>query len=193
MKRQYIEPDRSNQNNYMLDSCVYGTLVEDEELLNVLKKSLSKKFCYYTTAIQDMEVAEGKGAKTYNKECIPIIKKPVPQDLIEKFKTINEELNVMWVPEVATFMLDHMRLDGTNRFIGRNSLEGRLFQEIMKKNNSSGSKPFSHSHDAIIAEAAVHYGCILVSDDKKLKDTVNQFCPGKAITTQQLKEIIEKS
>lgn len=74
MERQYAEPDRSNSNNYMLDSCVYGTLAEDEELFNVLKESVSKKFCYYTTAIQDMEFVEGKGAKTYNKECIPIIK-----------------------------------------------------------------------------------------------------------------------
>ena len=192
MERQYAEPDRSNPNNYMLDSCVYGTLAEDEELFDVLKESVSKKFCYYTTAIQDMEFVEGKGAKTYNKECLPIIKKPVPSDSIEKFRQINKELNVKWVPEVATYMRDHTRVDGTNRFVEKNSLEAKLLQEIMKKNNPDGNKPFFYSHDAIIAEATVHYGCILVSDDKKLRYTVNQFCPGKAITTLRLKEIIEK-
>ena len=192
MGRQYAEPDRSNPNNYMLDSCVYGTLAEDEELFNVFKESISKKFCYYTTAIQDMEFIEGKGAKTYNKECIPLIKKPVPSDSIEKFKQINKELNVKWVPEVATCMRDHTRLDGTNRFVEKNSLEAKLLQEIMKKNNPDGNKPFFYSHDAIIAEATVHYGCILVSDDRKLRHTVNQFCPGRAITTLRLKEIIEE-
>lgn len=193
MVRQYAEPDRYNQNNYMFDSCVYGTLAEDEELFNVFKESISKKFCYYTTAIQDMEFVEGKGAKTYNKECIPVIKKPVPPERIEKFEQINKELNVKWVPEVAVFMCDHARLDGTNRFIARNSLEEKLLQEIMKKNNPDGNKPFFYSHDAIIAEAAVYYGCVLVSDDEKLRRIVNQFCPGRAITTLRLKDIIEEN
>ena len=64
---------------------------------------------------------------------------------------------------------DHARVDGTNRFVARNSLEAKLLQEIMKKNNPDGNKPFFYSHDAIIAEAAVHYGCVLVSDDEKLR------------------------
>lgn len=42
MERQYAEPDRSNPNNYMLDSCVYGTLAEDEELLMCLKNQYQK-------------------------------------------------------------------------------------------------------------------------------------------------------
>lgn len=119
-------------------------------------------------------------------------KKPVLSDSIEKFRKINKELNVKWVPEVATYMRDHTRVDGTNRFVARNSLEAKLFQEIMKTNNPDGNNPFFYSHDAIIAEAAVHYRCILVSDDKKLRNTVNQFCPGRAITTLRLKEIIEE-
>lgn len=51
-------------------------------------------------------------------------------------------------------------------------------------------RPFEYSHDAIIAEAAVHYGCTLVSDDKELRDLVNATLSGRAITTDELLEKI---
>ena len=192
MKKQYSVPDRSNRYNYMLDSCVYGTLAEDEEIFNVFKESISKGFRYYTTAIQNMELFEGKGARMYNSECMPIMEKPVPMNKIESFNQINKELNVMLVSEVATFMRDHFRSDGTNRFISRNSMDEKILQKIMSKNNQNSTKPYSYSHDAIIAEAAMHYGCILVTDDKKLRHAVNQLYPGKAIATNQIKEIIRE-
>lgn len=42
----------------------------------------------------------------------------------------------------------------------------------------------------MIAEAAINYGCILVSDDGELRDEVNALCPKRAITSDELLEII---
>ncbi len=67
------------------------------------------------------------------------------------------------VPEIAYSMRDHVRADGTVRFLAPNSL---------------------------IAEAAVNYGCILVSDDTELRNEVNLGYPNGAITTDELLKII---
>jgi len=189
MGKQYSEPDRENMNNYMLDTSAYNHIVASPEKLSAVKKSISLGFCYYSTAIQDMELS-GEGAKTYNKECVPIIKKPMPLEMIQKFRQLDKELDVKLLPEIATCMLNHSRVDGTNRFCDPNSLEGQLFEKIASKNNYESNRPFEYSHDAIIAEAAVHYGCTLVSDDKELKDLVNTAPFGRAITTDELLEKI---
>ncbi|RKI76752.1 hypothetical protein D7V83_19375 [bacterium 0.1xD8-71] len=189
MKKQYSEPDRKNVNNYMLDTSAYNHIVASSEKLDAAKKSVSLGFCYYSTAIQDLELS-GEGAKTYNKECVPIIKKPMPSEMIQKFRQLDKELDVKLLPEIATCMLNHSRVDGTNRFYDSDSVEGQLFEKIASKNKHESNRPFEYSHDAIIAEAAVHYGCTLVSDDKELRDLMNATPSGRAITTDELLEKI---
>lgn len=189
MEKRYSEPDRKNMNNYMLDTSAYNHIVALPEKLDAVKKSIFLEFCYYSTAIQDMELS-GKGAKTYNKECVPIIKKPMPLEMIQKFRQLDKELDVKQLPEIATFMLNHFRADGTNRFCDPDSMEGQLYNKIESKNKYESNRPFEYSHDAIIAEAAVHYGCTLVSDDKELRDLVNATSSGRAITTDELLEKI---
>lgn len=77
MAKQYSEPDRNNAHNYMFDTSAYNHIVKSPEKLDAVEKSLSYGFCYYSTAIQDMELS-GEGANTYNKDCVPIIKNPMP-------------------------------------------------------------------------------------------------------------------
>ena len=79
--------------------------------------------------------------------------------------------------------------DGTNRFVATDSLSGQIYEKIVRK-KASNKRPFEYSYDAMIAEAAINYGCILVSDDEELRDEVNALCPKRAITTDELLEII---
>lgn len=140
MKKQYSEPDGKNVNNYMLDTSAYNHIVASSEKLEATKKSVSHGFCYYSTAIQDLELS-GEGAKTYNKECVPIIKKPMPSEMIQKFRQLDKELDVKLLPEIATCMLNHSRVDGTNRFYDPDSVEGQLFEKIASKHQSKPSCP----------------------------------------------------
>lgn len=44
----------------------------------------------------------------------------------------------------------------------------------------------------MIAEAAVHYGCVLVTNDVELRESVNLFVPNGAISVEQLLEKIQE-
>lgn len=107
----------------------------------------------------------------------------------QKVDIINKELNIQLVPEIASAMRDHSRLDGTLRFLASDSLSGQIYEKIVSK-KAHDKMPFEFVYDAMIAEAAVNYGCILVSDDGALRDEVNLFCPNGAITTDRLLENI---
>ena len=191
MTKQYSVPNRENDKNYMLDTTAYNHIIMSAEKMDSVIKSVSYGFHYYSTAIQDMELS-GKGAKTYNSECISAtVFSPTP-DFKQKIDVVNKELNVQLVPEIASCMRDHSRLDGTVRFLAPDNIEGQIYKEIVGKNKINGKRPFEYSYDAMIAEAAVHYGCILISDDKPLRDVVNSYFPNRAITTDKLLEIINK-
>ena len=188
MTKKYSEPDKSNPNNYMFDTSAYNHIIESDEKMNATKKSISYGFCYYSTALQDNELS-GKGAKTYNSECISLTDYVVPLEFEQKIDMVDRELNVQLVPEIASCMRDHTRVDGTNRFIASDSLSGQTYEKIISQ-KANDKRPFEYYYDAMIAEAAVNYGCILVSDDGNHRDTVNSLCPNGAITTDELLEII---
>lgn len=189
MKKEYSVPDKDNQNNYMLDTSAYNHIIQSKEKMGATKRSILYGFCYYSTALQDKELS-GKGAKTYNSDCVSVSNFVVSPEFKQKVDIIDEELGVRLVPEIASAMRDYSRLDGTLRFLAPDSLSGQLFKNIVSKNKAGSNKPFAYSYDAMIAEAAINYGCILVSDDEELRDEVNALCPKEAITTDELLEII---
>lgn len=191
MRKQFTVSNKENDNNYMLDTSAYNHIIMSDEKINIVKKSVSYGFCYYSTELQDMELI-GKGAKTYNSECISETGYIPPLDFKQKIGVVNKELNVQLVPEIASCMRDHSRLDGTVRFLAPDSVEGQVYKEIVSKNKINGKRPFEFSYDAMIAEAAIHYGYILISDDKALRDVVNSYFSDRAITTDKLLEIINE-
>lgn len=188
MAKKYSKPDRTNQHNYMLDTCAYSHIIQSAEKMDAVKKSILYGFCYYSTALQDNELS-GKGAKTYNRDCVTVTNNVVPPEFKQKIDIIDKELNVQLVPEISISMRDHARVDGTNRFIAADSLSGQVYEKIVSK-KAHDKMPFEFVYDAMIAEAAVNYGCILVSDDGPLRNEVNLLCPDRAITTDELLEII---
>lgn len=189
MTKKYFEPDRNNKNNYMLDTSAYNHFIQSKEKMEATKRSILYGFCYYSTALQDNELA-GNEAKTYNSDCISVSNFVASPEFKQKVDIIDEELGVRLVPEIASAMRDHSRLDGTLRFLAPDSLSGQLFKNIVSENKAGSNKTFAHSYDAMIAEAVINYGCILVLDDKKLREEVNALCPKGAITTDELSEII---
>lgn len=191
MNKKYTIPDRANLHNYMLDTTAYNHISMNSEMFKIIKESRITGFCYYTTKIQDMELL-GYGAKTYGQDGMPNIKYHMPSEQLKQFDEIEEQLNVGLVPEVGLLMFNHFRADGTHRFIDIESIEGQIFNEIVSKNNSQSKRPFAYSHDAVIAEAAIHYGCILVTDDKELRETINSYMSVRAISTDELVEIIKE-
>lgn len=188
MQKKYSKPDRTNSNNYMLDTSAYNHIMESTEKMDATKKSITYGVCYYSTALQDNELS-GKGAKTYNSDCESVSNFVVPPEFKQKVDIVDKELNVQLVPEIASCMRDHARVDGTNRFVATDSLSGQIYEKIVRK-KASNKRPFEYYYDAMIAEAAINYGCILVSDDEELRDEVNALCPKRAITTDELLEII---
>ena len=113
----------------------------------------------------------------------------MPPEFQQKIDMLDEALGVRLVPEIASAMRDHSRLDGTLRFLASDSLSGQIYEKIASKKVHK-KRPFEYRYDAMIAEAAINYGCILVSDDKPLRDEVNTICSNGAITTDELLEII---
>lgn len=188
MIKKYSVPDKNNCHNYMLDTSAYNHIAESAEKMNIAKKSIAYGFCYYSTVLQDNELS-GKGAKTYNSDCISVSNYVAPTEFKQKMDIIDKELNIQLVPEIASCMRDHSRVDGTNRFIALDSLSGQIYKNVISQ-KANAKRPFEHYYDAMIAEAAVNYGCILVSDDGGLRNEVNLLCPDRAITTDKLLEII---
>ncbi len=112
MSKKYTVPNRENDNNYMLDTTGYNHIIISAEKMNIVKKSVSYGFRYYSTALQDIELS-GKGAKTYNGECISETLYIPTLEFKQKIDIVNKELDVHLVPEIASCMRDHSRLATT--------------------------------------------------------------------------------
>lgn len=171
------------ENSYMLDTSAFNYLALHEKELNILIKSIALGFMYFSTSIQDMEL-RGKGARTYDKNCES--NGFVSQELVEKFMQIKKLLNIKNVSEYAIAMKDHAKVDGTQRFVANNGIPHDVYVRICEKNNSESNSPYAHSHDAVIAESSIYHGCVLVSEDRKLRKEINKYVIHGAITTEEL-------
>lgn len=132
MTKEYSVPDKNNQNNYMLDTSAYNHIIQSKEKMETTKQSILYGFCYYSTALQDNELA-GKGAKTYNSDCVSVSNFVVSPEFQQKIDMLDEALGVRLVPEIASAMRDHSRLDGTLRFLASDSLSGQIYEKIASK------------------------------------------------------------
>lgn len=104
MTKEYSVPDKNNQNNYMLDTSAYNHIIQSKEKMEATKQSILYGFCYYSTALQDNELV-GKGAKTYNSDCVSAGNFVAPPEFKKNVDMIDEELNVRLVPEIASAII----------------------------------------------------------------------------------------
>ena len=190
--KEYAIPDKNNPHNYMLDTCACSHIFNCQDSINIIKKSLELGFQYYTTAIQDLEF-DGEGSRTYDKNCISSnsrTRQELPQTVIDRLNTMEQTLQAKYVPEMATALRDHSRLDGTVIFGDSKSLAFKLYQTIIEKNDPNSPNPFKNSHDALIAHSAMIHNCILVTDDQMIYRETNNLFPNRAITSKDLLNII---
>ena len=193
----YIPDDFENPNpdcsfNFLLDTTAFNRLAEHEEWLLLFEHSLAKGFHYYKTANQDYELI-GQGAKTYDADCIP---RPITsesfKEKIPAFNNIKMRLQIKRVSSMASFMRNHWILDGTYHLVDNKSAIGTMTQEILDANQKLREKhPFAQHYDAMTAEAAIYNHCILVTDDRKLRNIVNKFFPQRAVQTKDIVELIQ--
>lgn len=191
--KEYATPDKNNPHNYMLDTCACSHIFSCQDSTNIVKKSLELGFQYYTTAIQDLEF-DGEGSRTYDENCISTnsrTREELPQHVIDKLNTMEQSLQAKYVPEMATSLRNHSRVDGTVIFGDFKSLAFKLYENIDNKNIANSSKPFKHSHDALIAHTAMNHNCILVTDDNMVYKETNNLFPNRAITSKELLNIIK--
>ena len=189
----FEEPDRNCKFNYLLDTTAFNRLAEYGDWLELAEKSLALGFHYYKTANQDYELS-GRGAKTYDKNCIPHV------NLSESFKAkmpifdnIKDRLKIKRVSSIASLMTNHWVLDGTYRLFDDKTRVGQMTKEILEFDEKiRQKKPFAQHYDAMSAEAAMYHDCYLVSDDRNLRNMVNKYFPGKAMQTKELIELIRE-
>ena len=188
----YEEPNPNCIFNYLLDTTAFNRFVEHEDWLCLAEDSLEKGFHYYKTANQDYELA-GRGAKTYDRNGVSHIKiSDNFKKKMQEFPKVMARLKVKRVPSVASLMKNHWLLDGSYRILNLSTKEGNMANEIFHFNEElRREKPFAQHYDAMSAEAAMHYGCYLVSDDKDLRNIVNKYFPKKAISTKDLIDLIQ--
>lgn len=187
-------PDVNNLHNYMLDTTAYNDFANDEQLFALVKSSLLVGFRYYKTANQDKEL-NGWGAKVYDDDCLPKHFKMSDEFKLKipRLKEIGVVLEVKRVSSLASLMHNHVILDGTYREYDDTSPEGKLADKILQFNEKLREKrPFAQHYDMMIAEAAIHHSCILVTNDRDLKHLMNVDFPQSAISTTELVEEIVK-
>lgn len=191
----FEEPNPNNVHNYMLDTSTYNKIAENQEIFNVVKRSLKFGFKYYRTAIQEKEL-RGMGAKVYNEKCVPTERYKITDEFKEKmkkFEIINLELGVKRASSIASGMLNHWILDGTYRLLEDNSKLSELYDEICKeKPNVRKKYPYAQMYDAMIAESAMYHHCYLISNDEKLRKTVNSKFFNRAIDVFELLKQIQE-
>ena len=187
----FEEPNPNCKFNYLLDTAAFNRFAEHREWIDLAEKSLELGFHYYKTANQDYELS-GRGAKTYDANCVPHVK--ITDSFREKmliFDEVLKRLKVKRLSSIASLMTNHWVLDGTHRVLDDKSKVGQMTKEILQFDEKTKiEKPFVQHYDAMSAEAAMYHGCVLVSDDKKLRDMVNKYFPQKAIQTKALIDFI---
>lgn len=188
----YKEPDSDCKYNFLFDTTVFNRLAEHSDWLSIIEQSLNLGFHYYKTANQDDELS-GRGAKTYDINCISHVK--ISDSFRAKmliFDEIKKCLEIKRLSSIANLMSNHWLGDGTYRILDDTSKVGIMTKEIFLFNEElRKQKPFAQHYDAMSAEAAMYHNCFLVSDDGDLRDIVNKYFPQRAMSTQELVELVQ--
>lgn len=172
LKDCYI-PDKNNENNILLDTCVYDKrLCGNDTDIDKLKSAMDYGFQYFKTDVQEREISGVPDRKrTYDK---PWETNPNAPAIMKIMKYLDvKKVSCYAHPMYLYFVI----LDGTFRVMeDENSTDPRvkMFYEIYNHNKN-------HLRDAIIAEASIYNNCKLVSTDGRLIRKVNKFFEGSAI------------
>lgn len=155
------------ESKFMFDTCALNRIVSYPEHIDILKQAEIKlNYKYFITEVQEREL-NGIPDRTLDYEN-PKAYKSSKQG--EKALQYIQLLNMTKASCIATAYKDFTRADGSMRFPSSTGRKAEMFDAICLNNNH-------HKRDAMIAEASINEGCILITVDNRLYKKINQFYP----------------
>lgn len=173
---EYCNPDDRFQ-NYVWDTQSLNQLATDDEMIEQCKQAIGLGHRYYITEVQERELV-GFPDRKMNYQDASAWASPESQTLAAM-----NILGFLRLSCVALLYPHFWILDGSMRILEMSGLRIDMFNEIYNNNNN-------HKRDATIAEATIFHGCTLITNDKRLKNKVNKYFPGKAITYAEYKDVV---
>lgn len=174
----YYIPDKNIEHNILFDTCAINKIMKSEEFMDKVKKMKELGFNYY---IPDALMRELKGV---------VDRKAGGMQVYDNVKEENEsvfdfikEINGKRVSSLALLLKNYWILDGSFRSIDEKAEAYPMFSEIHNDN-------IHHLKDAVIAEAAIHNNCTLVTNDKRLNKKVNSHFANRSMLCEEFEEKI---
>jgi hypothetical protein len=174
---EFSEPDKDTFQNYVWDTQALNRLAIDKEMVIICKSAIDAGHRYYITSVQERELM-GIPDRTMQYE-------DANAWGTHQTKTfeVMEHLKFRRLSCIALLYQNFWTLDGSMRILETSGSRIEMFNEIYHNNNH-------HKRDATIAEAVIYHGCILITNDKRLRNKVNKFFPECAITYEKYKDTI---
>lgn len=166
-----VYPSAENPNNFVFDTNNINRLALDAIAIEKCKLAIKHGYQFYITDVQVREfmgVPDRKG--TYSDPASWHM-----SENLDQIRSIIKNLNIQHISCVALLLKHFWTLDGSMRILDDKGPLFEMFQTIHNKNRS-------HLRDATIAEATVYNHCKLVTNDRRLRNKMNSFFPGSAIT-----------
>ena len=174
---EFVEPDRERFQNYLWDTQALNLLAADSEMIEQCKNAYEAGHRFFITMVQYRELA-GVPDRTMKYSDVDAWKSPQKKT----FETM-EELKFSRLSCVSLLYPNFWTLDGSMRVLETAGPHVDLFYDIYNNNNH-------HKRDATIAEAAAYHQCILISNDKRLRNRTNKYFPESAITYEEYKNAL---
>ena len=173
----FMEPNENEFQNYVWDTQALNLLATDNEMIEGCKRAYTVGHRYYITMVQVRELAGWPDRKMNYTD-----PNAWSQRQDQTFEIL-EALDFRRLSCVALLYPGFWILDGSMRILEDSGQRIDMFYEIYNNNNR-------HKRDATIAEAVVYHGCILITNDDRLRRKVNKYFPGTATTYEEYKNLL---
>ena len=175
---EFIDPNKNGfLKNYVWDTQALNQLTLDDNMKNLCSIAYCHGHRYFITIVQAREL-NGVPDRTMKYSNADAWKSPQA----ETFE-IMEALKFSRLSCVSLLYPNFWLLDGSMRILEDNGSRTDMFYAIYNNNNH-------HKRDATIAEATIYHECILISNDKRLRNKMNKFFPGSAITYDEYRDYL---
>ena len=167
----WVEPDKNNNYNFLLDTCALIYLSNNPYVVKKMKEKVNDNYRYFICTVQNGEI-NGVPFRNLTKY---FSSNWARHPDIESITEIAKILDIKRVSCMTIPFHDFSILDGSFRELIDHSSEPKstMFYEIWSS--------WKYTMDAITAEAAIYNHCHLISADDDLITTVNKYFNGQAM------------
>lgn len=164
-----LEHTDSKYQNYIWDTQALNLLAKDVKAISMCQDAINYGHRYYITQVQTRELI-GIPDRSMKYTDSSAWGKSENNTL-----EVLENLGFRRLSCVALGYLNFWILDGSMRLLESCGPRVDMFNDIYNGNNH-------HKRDATIAEATIYHNCILITNDKRLRNKINKHFPERAIT-----------